>query len=185
MFIHHKSSRLYTYETMSSPVETSSPRVVGQVKWFNNKAGYGFITAKDGDSDGTDIFVHYSSIRVANTQYKYLVQGEYVEFVKSKSSYENHEYQASDITGIKGGKLMCEMRFAGSGKDESSESPGPDPLKRTFTRAPLSQPRNNDGFVRVESGRRRQPIRRTPGSSRPTRPNQKSPQTISESTATA
>ena len=31
----------------------------GKVKWFNEKKGYGFIT----DSDGTDVFVHFSEIQ--------------------------------------------------------------------------------------------------------------------------
>ena len=169
---------------MSSSPETSSSRLVGQVKWFNNKAGYGFITAKDSETDGADIFVHYSSIRVTNTQYKYLVQGEYVEFVKTKSSYDNHEYQASDITGIKGGKLMCEMRFTATGTPETFETSNAAPVRKPFTRSGPT-PRSNDGFVRVESGRRRQPFRRNVGSSRPTRPVQSSPQTVSESSVTA
>jgi len=73
---------------MSSTQETSSDtqtvRLVGQVKWFNNKAGYGFITVSDGEQAGKDIFIHYSTIRVTNSQYKYLVQGEYVEFTLTK-----------------------------------------------------------------------------------------------------
>jgi cold shock CspA family protein len=98
---------------MSSTSETSSDvqssRLIGQVKWFNNKSGYGFITVNDGEHAGKDIFIHFSAIRVSN-QYKYLVQGEYVEFNLVKSNTDKHEYQANDISGIRGGTLMCETR---------------------------------------------------------------------------
>ena len=89
---------------------SNSPRIVGQVKWFNNKAGYGFITVSDGEYVGKDIFAHYSTIRVGDTQYRYLVQGEYVEFQLSISTNTAHEFQATHISGIKGGLLMCETR---------------------------------------------------------------------------
>lgn len=88
----------------------TTERFTGRVKWFNNKAGYGFITASDGDKSGADIFIHHSSIRVDAEQYKYLVLGEYVEFELSSVSTSEHEFQASAVTGIKGGKLMCETR---------------------------------------------------------------------------
>jgi hypothetical protein len=39
-----------------------------------------------------------------------LVQGEYTEFTLSNVSNSNHEFQAVDVSGIKGGKLMCETR---------------------------------------------------------------------------
>jgi len=91
-------------------VEPETNRMVGQVKWFNNKAGYGFITVKGVDTEEKDIFAHYSTINVADSQYRYLVQGEYVEFDLSTSSKPPHEYQSSNISGIKGGKLMCETR---------------------------------------------------------------------------
>jgi Y-box-binding protein 1 len=84
-------------------------RTTGVVKWFNNKTGYGFITINSGQDTGKDIFVHHSSINVEKKQYKYLVQGEYVEFeiipVNNK-----HEHQSHNISGINGGKLMCESR---------------------------------------------------------------------------
>jgi len=59
----------------TSPLVTPSERLVGRVKWFNNKAGYGFITVTDGDRAGRDIFVHHSDVVVGSEQYKYLVQG--------------------------------------------------------------------------------------------------------------
>jgi CspA family cold shock protein len=94
----------------SQSTVTSSDRFMGRVKWFNNKAGYGFITVTDGHKAGSDIFVHHSSVKVDAQQYKYLIQGEYVEFALSSVSNGNHEFQASDVSGIKGGKLMCETR---------------------------------------------------------------------------
>ncbi len=85
-------------------------RFTGRVKWFNNKAGYGFITVTDGSKSGTDVFVHHSSIKVDSEQYRYLVQGEYVEFTLSSAESGEHEFHAGDVCGIKGGKLMCETR---------------------------------------------------------------------------
>ena len=86
----------------------SNERLNGRVKWFNNKAGYGFITVTDGVQSGTDIFIHHSAISVADQQYKYLVQGEYVSFNLTHTSSEKHAWQASAVSGINNGKLMCE-----------------------------------------------------------------------------
>ena len=97
--------------SVSSATSVSTERFTGRVKWFNNKAGYGFITVTDGPKTGTDIFVHHSSIRVDAQQYKYLVQGEYTEFALTTIANSAHECQASDVSGIKGGKLMCETRM--------------------------------------------------------------------------
>ena len=94
----------------TSTVTSCSERFTGRVKWFNNKAGYGFVTVTDGPKAGGDIFVHHSSIKVDSDQYKYLVQGEYVEFSLSSVSSGTHEFQAGEVSGIKGGKLMCETR---------------------------------------------------------------------------
>jgi CspA family cold shock protein len=91
-------------------VTLSTERLIGRVKWFNNKAGYGFLTVADGERSGSDIFVHHSSINVENQQYKYLVQGEYVEFQLNKTTSGPHEWQAIQVGGINNGKLMCETR---------------------------------------------------------------------------
>ena len=89
---------------------TSEERLIGRVKWFNNKAGYGFITVTDGTQSGADVFIHHTVIGVSSQQYKYLVQGEYVEFSISSTQNSTHDFQASNVCGIKGGKLMCETR---------------------------------------------------------------------------
>jgi cold shock protein len=96
---------------MSSTVDAATTGLVGKVKWFNNKAGYGFITLKDSE-DVRDIFVHYSAMKVTNSQYKYLVQGEYVEFDLEKSTDGPHEVKAVNVTGVSGGELMCETRHS-------------------------------------------------------------------------
>jgi CspA family cold shock protein len=95
---------------MSSESSVSSEsRLLGRVKWFNNKSGFGFITVCDeGEHKDKDIFIHYSSIRAESSQYKYLVQGEYVEFVLINTENGNHEFHASDVSGIREGPLMCE-----------------------------------------------------------------------------
>jgi cold shock CspA family protein len=91
----------------------------GRVKWFNNKSGYGFITViKNGTEfpEGVtsfideDIFAHHSFVFVDKEQFRYLVQGEYVNFKVSKIDSESHKYQATDICGVSGGKLLCETR---------------------------------------------------------------------------
>ncbi len=48
--------------------------MIGNVKWFNNAKGYGFI----GRDDGPDVFVHYSAI--AGDGYRTLQEGDPVEF---------------------------------------------------------------------------------------------------------
>ena len=46
----------------------------GKVKWFNEQKGFGFIEQED----GSDVFVHYSSI--AGDGFKTLAEGDDVEF---------------------------------------------------------------------------------------------------------
>jgi len=48
---------------------------IGEVKWFNNSKGWGFIVPEGG---GDDIFVHYSAVN--GTGYKTLIAGQAVSY---------------------------------------------------------------------------------------------------------
>lgn len=48
--------------------------MIGTVKWFDARIGYGFI----GREDGPDVFVHYSAIQ--GEGYRSLSEGDRVEF---------------------------------------------------------------------------------------------------------
>ena len=48
--------------------------VTGQVKFFNESKGFGFIS----QANGPDVFVHYSAIQ--NTGFKTLAEGQQVKF---------------------------------------------------------------------------------------------------------
>ena len=115
--------------TMSSDT-TTTERKIGNVKWFNNKAGYGFITMGENTGSPQDIFVHYTNINVALEQYKYLVQGEYVEFDLTPTPEGAHEFQATKVTGIQGGATLCERRRQSREAAQAAEGDEEVPLTR-------------------------------------------------------
>ena len=49
-------------------------KLTGNVKWFDNEKGYGFIEQEEGD----DVFVHFSAIE--EDGFKALDEGQEVEF---------------------------------------------------------------------------------------------------------
>ena len=110
---------------------TSSERLTGRVKWFNNRAGFGFVTVMEGEKKDEDIFVHHSGIVVNSEQYKYLVQGEYVSFSLRESDNNDHPYQAGEVRGVLEGWLMCETRNANrSSRDDGEEAEEEDSQRR-------------------------------------------------------
>jgi CspA family cold shock protein len=97
----------------SSSVTSAPVRLTGRVKWFNNKTGFGFISVVGGNDqykDASEVFVHHSAVKVSQEQYRYLVEGEYVEFSVVTTDTGDHKFQAGDVRGVKGGKLFCETR---------------------------------------------------------------------------
>lgn len=145
---------------MADTNTSATDRKIGNVKWFNNKAGYGFITIDEKTGSPTDIFAHYSNINVSNSQYKYLVQGEYVEFILTPTPDGPHEFQATSITGIQGGPTLCERRRISreSADDADNQEDRPQPVRRQ-QRAPAS----SDERSRVQ---RRPPVKRDPPAKR-------------------
>jgi cold shock CspA family protein len=132
-----------TTVTETSPQATASAeKFTGRVKWFNNNAGYGFITITDGVKSGEDIFVHHTAIVVQSEQYKYLVQGEYVSLSLATTTNAKHETQAVGVSGINGGKLMCETRRENKSErgEQLTPASAPAPAKVPRTVAPKSAP---------------------------------------------
>ena len=152
----------------ATPSTASSDRLTGRVKWFNNKAGYGFITVTDGSQSGSDIFVHHSSIGVSSQQYKYLVQGEYVDFDMSSTQGGAHEFQATNVVGIKGGKLMCETRhefkmarssYKTTQDAQDDEPQSPRPVQKSAPRefsSRASAPRDSAPRVKSQDGEKKE-----------------------------
>jgi CspA family cold shock protein len=65
--------------------------VVGTVKWFNDKKGFGFIEQQGGD----DVFVHYSAI--VSEGFKTLAEGDHVAFEVSNGPKGLHALNVSKM----------------------------------------------------------------------------------------
>tara|TARA_A100001015_G_scaffold228077_1_gene257712 strand:+ start:298 stop:798 length:501 start_codon:yes stop_codon:yes gene_type:complete len=113
---------------------TNSERLTGRVKWFNNRAGFGFVTVLVGEKKDEDVFVHHSGILVNSEQYKYLVQGEYVSFTLKESDNSEHPYQAGEVKGVLDGWLMCETRNHNRNTREKEEEDVEDSSSQRRTR---------------------------------------------------
>jgi CspA family cold shock protein len=121
--------------------QESFGKYTGHTKWFNDKLGYGFITICDGDDKGKDIFVHHSGIKPLNSNYKTLRKGEYIQFNIINGM---NGLQAVDVTGIKGGPLMCDYVTS---KRVVTTPPPPKPVSensgwQTVAKKPRAPPTN-------------------------------------------
>ncbi len=66
-------------------------RETGNVKWFNDAKGYGFILRED----GADVFVHYRAIR--GEGHRSLAEGQQVEYAVVEGQ---KGLQAEDVVGL-------------------------------------------------------------------------------------
>lgn len=116
--IENKQNNLESFESLVENTVTTHQEnsYIGQVKWFNNRLGYGFITIMTpGNHIGEDIFVHQQHINPKKSEYRSLQQGEYVSFFLGAADSESelqkngHPHQAVSVTGIYGGSLLCDQ----------------------------------------------------------------------------
>jgi len=63
----------------------------GEVKWFNNEKGFGFIQRESGD----DVFVHHSAIQADG--FRSLNEGDKVEFTVTQGP---KGYQAQEVVKV-------------------------------------------------------------------------------------
>jgi hypothetical protein len=110
--------------------------------------------------------VHHSNVKVQEEQYRFLVQGEYVEFDVSNVANGQHSCQATNVTGMFGGKLMCETRNdarqssssqqpGGRGDDEDDSGDGDayvPVLRRTASSAAPSAPSSSSSSFKTRGG---------------------------------
>jgi len=85
---------------------------VGNVIWFDQKKGFGFIRIINPDSEYhlKELFVHYTSIESLN-RFKKLYPGENVSLIVSKNTgevTEGKEFVTSNITGLYGSTLLVD-----------------------------------------------------------------------------
>lgn len=98
-----------TTTTTTTTTTDSKNTLTGCVKWFNNSYNYGFITVlTEGESKGTDIFVHQSNIKTKRDCFRTLYTGECVQFELTKSENKTHPVHAVNVTAFNDGMLHCE-----------------------------------------------------------------------------
>lgn len=84
---------------------------IGNVLWFDQKKGFGFIKIMTPSSEYLDreVFVHYTNINSVNT-FKKLYPGENVSLNVVKNTEENNgkEYICQNVSGLLGSQLLVD-----------------------------------------------------------------------------
>lgn len=74
----------------------------GEVVWFNDKLGYGFVKPEDGSKD---LFVHYTNIVAESGKFKTLTAGQRVSFTVGSN---NTGPQAENIVVLEEPQISAE-----------------------------------------------------------------------------
>ena len=86
-------------------------REIGNVLWFDQKKGYGFVKVISPESENLDkeIFLHYTNIQSENS-FKKLFPGENISFIVEvdENAIENKKYTARDIRGLYNAPLLID-----------------------------------------------------------------------------
>ena len=93
----------------------------GNVKWFNDAKGYGFISQEDGE----DVFVHFSAIQAQG--FKSLAEGDRVEFEVTRDRRVSRPR-----TSARSKRRTC----------RAPEGPGPGPFTHRGSAGPIRAARN-------------------------------------------
>jgi cold shock CspA family protein len=91
---------------------TTYGKEVGNVIWFDQKKGFGFIRIINPESEyhAKELFVHYTSIESLN-RFKKLYPGENVSLTVSKNLGEvpeGKEFVTSNVSGLYGSELLVD-----------------------------------------------------------------------------
>jgi len=118
--------------------------LIGSVKFFDTKKGWGFITVltQDLPQSNSEVFVHFSNLNVQGDNYKRLFPGEYVSFSMGKS--DRGKDTCIDVCGIMGGPLLTdnpEHRYKIYPKNYDNHSQGNQGQSRS---AEARKPQNED-----------------------------------------
>ena len=83
---------------------------VGNVVWFDQKKGFGFVKIINPGSEylNNEIFIHFSSIR-SESNFKKLYPGENVSLnVEKNEGDEKKKFIGKDVTGLHGSRLLVD-----------------------------------------------------------------------------
>jgi protein lin-28 len=96
----------------------SDEKILGTVKWFSDRKGFGFITPDEGSPISEDIFVHHTAVNADG--FKSLGEDWKVEFAMGKD--EDGKVKAVDVCAPGGGVCTGPRRPRRSRKKKSAEN---------------------------------------------------------------